>query len=65
MIHMIKKLALKINAPFFRCLLKINDTLVEYADDLDILIPMYNLLEYSKNYRKVTGSLWNYYRDEP
>ena len=26
---------------------------------------MYNLLEYSKNYRKTTGSLWNYYRDEP
>ena len=28
-------------------------------------MPMYNLLEYSKNYRKTTGSLWNYYRDEP
>ena len=28
-------------------------------------MPMYNLLEYSKNYRKVTGSLWNYYRVEP
>ena len=27
-------------------------------------MPMYNLLEYSKNYRKTTGSLWNYYRDE-
>ena len=26
---------------------------------------MYNLIEYSKNYRKITGSLWNYYRDEP
>ena len=28
-------------------------------------MPMYNLLEYSKNYKKTTGSLWNYYRDEP
>ena len=28
-------------------------------------MPMHNLLEYSKNYRKATGSLWNYYRDEP
>ena len=28
-------------------------------------MPMYNLLEYSKSYRKTTGSLWNYYRDEP
>ena len=28
-------------------------------------MPMYNLLEYSKNYRKTTGSLWNYYKDEP
>ena len=35
------------------------------AQDLDVVMPMYNLLEYSKNYRKTTGSLWNYYRDEP
>ena len=28
-------------------------------------MPMYNLLEYSKNYRTTTGSLWNYYKDEP
>ena len=33
-------------------------------DDLDIVMPMYNLLEYSKNYRKTIGSLYNYYRDE-
>ena len=36
----------------------------EDADDLDIVIPMYNLLEYSKNYKKTIGSLYNYYRDE-
>ena len=35
------------------------------AADLDVVMPMYNLLEYSKNYKKATGSLQNYYRDEP
>ena len=35
------------------------------AEDLDVVMPMYNLLEYGKIYRKTTGSLWNYYRDEP
>ena len=38
---------------------------IDNAEDLDVVMPMYNLLEYSKNYRKTTGSLWNYYRDEP
>ena len=32
---------------------------------MDVVIPEYNLLEYSKSYRRTTGSLWNYYRDEP
>ena len=35
------------------------------AEGLDVVIPMYNLLEYSKYYSKTTGSFWNYYRDEP
>ena len=43
---------------------KNNGELIENAEDLDIVMPMYNLLEYSKNYRKTTRSLWNYYRDE-
>ena len=38
---------------------------IDNVEDLDVVMPMYNLLEYSKNYRKTTGSLWNYYRDEP
>ena len=62
---MAKKIAFKNKAPFASCILKINNTLNDNAEDLDIAIPMYNLLEYSKNYRKTTGSLWNYYRDEP
>ena len=60
-----KKLALKNNAPFFSCISKINGTLIDNAEDLDIVMPMYNFLEYSKNYRKTSGSLWNYYREEP
>ena len=43
---------------------RINGELIEDADDLDIVMPLYNLLEYSKNYRKTIGSLYNYYRDE-
>ena len=49
------------NASFFRCVTKINGKLFEDAQDLDIVMPLYNLLYYSKNYRKTTGSLWNYY----
>ena len=58
-------LAFKNNAPFTNCISKINNVLIDNAEDLDIVMPMYNLLEYSKNYRKTTGILWNYYRDEP
>ena len=55
---------LKNNAPFVSCITRINGKLIEDADDLDIVMPMYNLLQYSKNYRKTIGSLYNYYRDE-
>ena len=58
-----KPLILKNNAPFVSCITRINGELIEDADDLDIVTPMYNLLEYSKNYRKTIGSLYNYYRD--
>ena len=44
---------------------QINGVKIDNAEDLDVVMPMYNLLEYSKNYRKTTGNLWNYYRDEP
>ena len=55
---------LKNNAPFVSCITRINGEIIEDADDLDIVMSMYNLLEYSKNYRKPVGSLYNYYRDE-
>ena len=60
-----KNLAFKNNAPFINCISKINSVKIDNAEDLDVVLPMYNLLECSKNYRKTTGSLWNYYRDEP
>ena len=60
-----KKLVFKNNTPFINCISKINSVKIDNAEDLDVVMPMYNLLEYSKNYRKTTGSLWNYYRDEP
>ena len=55
---------LKNNGPFISCITRINGELIEDADDLDIVMSMYNLLEYSKNYRKTIGLLYNYYRDE-
>ena len=55
---------LKNNAPFVSCITRINGEFIEDADDLDVVMPMYNLLEHSKNYRKTIGSLYNYYRDE-
>ena len=52
------------NAPFMSCMSKINNTLVDNAEDLDIVILLYNVLEYSQNYSMTSGSLWNYNRDE-
>ena len=53
-----RPLILKNNAPFVSCITRINGELIEDANDLDIVIPIY------KNYRKTIGSLYNYYRDE-
>ena len=60
-----KKLVFKDNGPFINCISKINDIKIDNTEDLDVVMPMYNLLEHSTNYRKTAGSLWNYYRDEP
>ena len=54
-----KNLAFKNNAPFINCLWKTNGVKIDNAEDLEVVMPMYNLLEYIKNYRKTTGSLWN------
>ena len=57
-----KNLTFKNNSPFINCISKINGIKIDNAEDLDVVMSMYNLLEYSKNYKKTTGSLWSYYR---
>ena len=47
-----KAVAFKNNAPFINCISKINGVKIDNAEDLDVVMPMYNLIEYSKNYRK-------------
>ena len=59
-----KNLSSKNNAPFINSISKINGIKIDNAKDLDIVMPMYNLLEDSKNCRKTTGILWSYYKDE-
>ena len=60
-----KGVAFKNCAPFINCISEINNTQVDNAKDIDIVMPMYYLIEYSDNYAKTTGSLWQYFRDEP
>ena len=60
-----KGVAFKNCAPFINCISEINNTQLDNAKDIDIVMPMYNLIEYSDNYVKTTGSLWQYFRDDP
>ena len=59
------RLALKNCAPFTKCNLKINDEHIDTAENLDITMPMYNLIEYSDNYHDSSATLYQYKRDEP
>ena len=59
------RLALKNCAPFTKCNLEINDEHVDTAENLDIVMPMYNLIEYSNNYQDSSATLYQYKRDEP
>ena len=52
-------------APFTKCISRINNTDIDTAQDIYIVMPMYNLIEYSDNYSKTSGSLWQYYKDDP
>ena len=56
--------AFKNYAPFTRCVTHINDEHVETAENLDIIMPMYNLIEYSDNYADSSGSLYQFKKDE-
>ena len=58
------QVAFKNCAPFKDCRTEINDTFVDYADFINIAMPMYNLIEYSDNYSDSSGSLWGFKRDE-
>ena len=60
-----KKVIFKNCAPFPSCITEINKTQVNNAKDIDIVMPMYNLKEYSNVYMKTSGNLWQYQRDEP
>ena len=52
-------------APFTNCISRVNNTDIDNAQDIDIVMPMYNLIEYSDNYSKTSESLWQYYKDDP
>ena len=53
-------------AQFSNCINEINYIQIDNAKDIEIVMPMYNLIEYSDNYsKKTSGSLWQYYRDNP
>ena len=52
-------------ALFTKCISRINNTDIDNAHDIDTVMPMYNLIEYSDNYSKISGSLWQYYKDIP
>ena len=51
-------------APFTKYITKIDGTTIDGAEDLDLVMPIYNLIEYSSNYYEATGSLWFYSKDE-
>ena len=60
-----KKVIFKNCAPFTNCISEINNMQIDNAKDTDIVMPMYNLIDYSDNSVKATGSLWQYCRDIP
>ena len=59
-----KKVIFKNCAPFTNCIIQINNTQVDDAHDIDVVMSMYNLIEHSDTYLKTLGGLWNQYRDE-
>ena len=58
------KVSFKNCTPFKKCMTEINETFVDEADFINITMSMYNLIEYSDNYSDISGSLWNFKRDE-
>ena len=64
-IILIKLVIFKNCAPFTKCISKINNTQIDNAEYIDIVMPMYNSIEYSDNYWKTSGSLWQYCKEIP
>ena len=60
-----KQVIFKNCAPFTKCISRINNTDIDNAQDIDIVMPKYNLIEYSHNYSKISGHLWQYSKDGP
>ena len=60
-----KNVVIKNSAPFTNCISKINNTQIDNAKEIDIVMLMYILIECSDNYSKTSAKLWDYYRDEP
>ena len=60
-----EKVIFKNCSPFTNCISKINNTQIDNAEYIDIVMPMYNLIEYSDNYSKTSGSLWQYCKEIP
>ena len=59
-----KQVTLKNCASFTDCISEVNNTQVDNAEDLDVVLPIYNLIKYSDNYAKTSESLWQYYKDD-
>ena len=59
-----KKLIFKNYAPFTNCRSEIKNEEVDHAKDIYVVMPMYDLIEYSDSYSKTSGSLWQYYQEE-
>ena len=62
--HQVTQVAFKNCAPFIKCITVIGRMAIDDAEDLDLVIPMCNLIEYSPNHSKKTGDLWFYSKDE-
>ena len=60
-----KKVIFENCAPFTNCVRKINNTKIDDAEHIDIVMPMYNVIEYSDNYSKTSGNLWQYCKEIP
>ena len=60
-----KKVIFKNCAPFTNCISEINNIQVDNAKDVEIVMPIYNLIEYNDHYSKTCGSLWQYCKDKP